>query len=147
MSSFLLWARIAPVLVLLVALLAFPAPVIGQQARTLKVTATAYVSSTDPARKVGNRTAWGDVLVPGMKAIAVSEDLLELGLTRGTRVRIRGLEGEYEVMDRMAPRWKRHIDVYMGENLKAARRWGKRKVTIEWNPVGKAAPEPAGEAN
>ncbi len=32
----------------------------------------------------------------------------------------------------MNKRWKKKIDIYMGCNLKRARKWGKRKVTIRW---------------
>ena len=35
-------------------------------------------------------------------------------------------------MRRMGKRWKRRIDVYMGEDLDAARRWGVQKVRIVW---------------
>ena len=78
--------------------------------------------------------AWGDRLSPGMKVIAVSRDLLEMGLGRGTRVKIDGLEGEYVVLDKMSRRWTRRIDLYMGVDVKAARRWGKREVRIHWTP-------------
>jgi len=67
-----------------------------------------------------------------MNAIAVSADLISLGLTRGTRVRIDGISGEYVVLDRMPPKWKKRIDLYMGTDVKAARRWGKREVMIYW---------------
>ena len=100
--------------------------------RSLVVTATAYNSL--PGQGVGDPSlaAWGDVLKPGMQAIAVSRDLLELGLGHRSRVRIEGLPGEYEVLDKLAKRWKRRIDIYMGEDVEAARQWGKREVTIRW---------------
>ncbi len=130
-------------LVLLFGLLTAPGAATGLETQTLKVTATAYVSSKDPAQKKRSRTAWGETLAPGMKVIAVSDDLLEMGLTRGTKVRIRGLEGEYEVQDKMSPRWRKRIDIYMGEDLRAARRWGKRKVTIVWERVAAEQAETA----
>jgi len=100
--------------------------------QSLVVTATAYNSL--PGQTSGNPqiAAWGDRLEPGMKAIAVSRDLLEMGLTRGTRVRIDGLPGEYRVLDKMNKRWKRKIDVYMGHDVDAARRFGRRRVRISW---------------
>jgi len=104
--------------------------------RTLRVKASAFNSlhgQTDATPSVG---AWGDRLSPGMKAIAVSADLIELGLERGQRVRIHGLEGEYVVADRMPPRWERKIDIYMGEDVRAARDWGIREVDIIWTPDG-----------
>lgn len=100
--------------------------------KTLVVTATAYNSV--PAQTDGDPTiaAWGDTLRPGMKAIAVSPDLIPLGLTHGTRVRIEGLPGAYVVRDRMPARWRRKIDIYMGEDVQAARQWGRREVQIRW---------------
>jgi len=101
--------------------------------QTLVVTATAYNST--PAQTVGdqNRGAWGDRLEPGMKVIAVSPDLVEKGLTRGTTVRIDGVEGEWVVLDRTPSGVTRHIDLYMGVDVAAARQWGRRKVTIRWS--------------
>jgi 3D (Asp-Asp-Asp) domain-containing protein len=68
-----------------------------------------------------------------MKTIAVSRDLLALGLTRGSQVRIEGLEGVYTVLDRLPSRWSRRIDVYMGTDVRAARVWGVREVRIRWD--------------
>jgi 3D (Asp-Asp-Asp) domain-containing protein len=108
-----------------------PAPPAHQQ---LAVTATAYNSL--PAQGVGGgkHGAWGDRLLPGMKTIAVSHDLIALGLTRGMKVEIEGLEGHYTVMDRLPRRWSRRIDIYMGRDVRAARTWGKRQVQIRWQP-------------
>jgi hypothetical protein len=39
--------------------------------------------------------AWGDTLEPGMKAIAVSRDLIRLGLVHNTYVTIEALPGRY----------------------------------------------------
>jgi 3D (Asp-Asp-Asp) domain-containing protein len=114
-----------------------PAPETGAGIeRTLRVKATAYNSlrgQTDSTPDIG---AWGDRLTPGMKAIAVSADLIELGLARGQRVRIHGLDGEYVVADRMPSRWQRKIDIYMGQDVKAARNWGVREVDLIWTPEG-----------
>ena len=100
--------------------------------RFLKVTATAYNSL--PGQTQGNPTitAWGDKLVPGMKVIAVSRDLIPLGLKHGVKVKIDGLPGTYTVMDKLHQRWQHRIDIYMGKDIKAAKKWGKRKVTIRW---------------
>lgn len=67
-----------------------------------------------------------------MNAIAVSADLVSIGLTRGTRVRIEGLRNEYVVLDRMPAKWKKRIDIYMGNDINAARSWGRREVKIFW---------------
>ena len=96
------------------------------------VTATAYNSVPEQGMGAGQHGAWGDRLAPGMKTIAVSDDLLELGLTRGSQVRIEGLDGVYTVLDRMPSRWNRRIDIYMGTDERAARAWGVREVKIRW---------------
>ncbi|KLV05730.1 MULTISPECIES: 3D domain-containing protein [Photobacterium] len=100
------------------------------QGKTYNVTATAYNSVR--AQTQGNPTvaAWGDRLKPGMKAIAISRDLLGRGFKRGTKVKISGLPGEYVVLDKMGRRWQNKIDIYMGKDIHAARNWGRRKVTI-----------------
>ena len=100
--------------------------------RSLVVTATAYNSVVEQTNANPTLTAWGDRLRPGMKVIAVSRDLIAMGLTHGRRVRIDGLPGEYVVRDKMAKRWTKKIDLYMGEDVKAARKWGRRPVTIRW---------------
>jgi len=96
----------------------------------LVVTATAYNSLPSQGVGGGKHGAWGDRLEPGMKTIAVSHDLIALGLTRGAVVRIEGLPGEYTVRDRLPRRWKRRIEIYMGRNVRAARACGRREVRI-----------------
>lgn len=105
-----------------------PEPVI------LVVKASAYNSRRGQTDRTPTIAAWGDRLAPGMKVIAVSKDLLERGLVRGQRVEIEGLEGEYVVLDRMPSRWREKIDIYMGEDVRAARQWGVRQVEIRWIP-------------
>lgn len=116
-------------------LLLCPMVAVAQQA-SMQVTATAYTlraKETKPHSR--GVAAWGDRLTPGMKAIAVSRDLIELGITHGTKITIEGLEGEYVVRDKMHWRWRRKIDIFMGHDVPAARRWGRRKVTIKWQPA------------
>ncbi len=100
----------------------------------LTVTATAYNSLPAQTDEEPNETAWGDLLEPGMKAIAVSRDLIAMGLDHQMTVHIEGLEGPYVVLDKMAARWEKRIDIYMGEDLDAAREWGKKEVAISWLP-------------
>jgi len=104
----------------------------GESKHILKVTSTAYNSLPDQTQGDPTITAWGDKLVPGMKVIAVSRDLIPMGLTHGVKVRIGGLSGTYTVMDKLHKRWTRRIDIYMGNDVKAAKEWGKREVTIRW---------------
>jgi 3D (Asp-Asp-Asp) domain-containing protein len=118
---------------------AAPAPVpapAGADVRSLRVKASAYNSLRGQTDSTPNVGAWGDRLESGMKAIAVSPDLIELGLARGQVVRIHGLDGEYVVADRMPSRWQRKIDIFMGQDVKAARHWGVRDVEISWMPEG-----------
>lgn len=98
---------------------------------TLTVNASAFNSlryQTGPGNP--NIGAWGDTILPGMKIVAVSRDLIRKGLDYNTRVRIKGFEGEYIVKDKMHYRWKNKIDIYMGEDVKRARKWGRKKVEI-----------------
>ena len=60
-----------------------------------------------------------------------------MGLDYNTPVKIEGLEGIYLVKDRMHSRWKNKIDIYMGTDVKAAKHWGRRKVTIHYGVMNK----------
>jgi 3D (Asp-Asp-Asp) domain-containing protein len=98
---------------------------------TMTVTATAYNSLHGQGAGADHAlAAWGDRLKPGMKSIAVSRDLIPLGLGYNAEVQIEGLPGTWVVKDKMHWRWKKKIDIYMGEDLQAARNWGRRKVKI-----------------
>jgi len=102
--------------------------------KTMTVTATAYTSHENQTDSTPDIAAWGDRLKPGMKAIAVSRDMLhKYGLKHRSKVRIKGLKGEYVVLDKMNKRWSKKIDIYMGKDLKKAFKWGRRKVELEWN--------------
>lgn len=102
--------------------------------KSLDVTATAYTMREAETKK-GNigLAAWGDQLEPGMKAIAVSRDLIPRGLDHETEVRIEGLEGTYIVRDKMNKRWRKKIDIFMGMDVDRAREWGRQDVTIHWS--------------
>ena len=108
-----------------------PAPKL-EMVNELAVTATAYNSVVAQTDSDPTMTAHGVRLKPGMQVIAVSRDLEALGLGEGVRVRIEGLPGEWTVVDRMARRWKRRIDVYMGLDVAAAREFGRREVDVRW---------------
>ena len=105
----------------------------GTSKRSLRVTASAYNSTPGQTNENPTLAAWGDTLTPGTRAIAVSRDLIALGLDHGVSVRIEGLDGDYTVLDKMAARWEKKIDIYMGEDVAAAREWGTREVTIHWD--------------
>ena len=111
--------------------LLFSLPSYAGSIKTLQVTASAYNSVRAQTNHQPNLTAWGVRLKPGMKAVAISRDLLQKGFKKGTRIKIQGLTGEYIVLDKMHRRWRNKIDIYMGNDVKAARKWGKRTVTIQ----------------
>ena len=99
---------------------------------SVEVNATAYNSLKYQTDDYPNITAFGDTLKPEMKCIAVSRDLIAKGLKHNTPVKIQGFEGLYFVKDKMHSKWKNKIDIYMGEDVKAAKEWGRRKITIEY---------------
>ncbi len=100
--------------------------------RSVVVDATAYNSLPEQTEGDPWLSASGHRLEPGMRAIAVSPDLAKLGLVHGRKVRIEGLRGEWVVRDRMPRRWKRRIDIFMGEDVEAALDFGRRRVRIHW---------------
>ena len=104
----------------------------GGEQQSLTVTATAYNSVPEQTQGDPNVGAWGDNIRPGDRVIAVSPDLISLGLERGTKVRIEGLRGSYRVADRTNSRLQRTIDIYMGTNVEKAQEWGKQQVEIRW---------------
>lgn len=96
-----------------------------------EVTASAYNSvfwQTDSISP--SVAAWGDTLKPGMKSIAVSRDLIKLGLTHNTMVKIDTFPDTFYVKDKMHWRWRNRIDIYMGKDVKKAREWGKKRLMI-----------------
>ena len=98
--------------------------------KPLKVTATAYNSVSWQTSDNPHITAWGDSLVPGLKYIAVSRDLIKEGLDHNTMVKIDTFPDTFYVKDKMHYKWRNRIDIYMGLNRKKALKWGRRKVHI-----------------
>ncbi|MFX0556998.1 3D domain-containing protein [Maribacter sp. CXY002] len=99
----------------------------------LDVTATAYNSLPGQTSYEHPKiTAWGDSIKPGVRWIAVSRDLLNNGLSYNTMVKIDTFKDIYLVKDKMHPRWKNRIDIYMGEDVEKAKKWGRRKVSIQY---------------
>ncbi|SEA36419.1 3D (Asp-Asp-Asp) domain-containing protein [Microbulbifer marinus] len=103
--------------------------------KTLTVDATAYNSVPGQTDDDPWVAAWNNRLRPGDKIIAVSRDLEKHGLTNGAKVKIEGLPGTYTVRDRMNKRFKNRIDVWMEKDIKKARKWGKKKLKIIFQPV------------
>lgn len=98
----------------------------------IEVTATAYNSFRYQTSPNPNITAWGDTLVPGMKTIAVSRDLLARGLKHGTMIRIDTFPDTFYINDKMHRKWNNRIDIYMGKDIKMAKEWGRKKVQIKY---------------
>ncbi len=109
--------------------------------RQMQVTATAYNSLVGQTLGHPAEAAWGDTLKPGMKAIAVSRDLIDSGLTYRTKVTIDGLPDTFLVLDKMNRRWKKKIDIYMGTSRQNALNWGNKKVTIHWTEKPENKPD------
>lgn len=103
---------------------------------SIVVTASAYNSLELQGQGNARLTAWGDTLKPGVQSIAVSRDLIKKGLDYKTPVKIEGFEGLFIVNDKMHPRWKNKIDIYMGIDKKKAMEWGRRKVVISFPVEG-----------
>ena len=120
------WIAWSSAVLLLVASGAVPA----KEEPWLDVDVTAYNATVAQTDRNPAIAAWGDRLRPGMRAIAVSRDLLSLGLDHGTRVEIDGLAGEYVVLDKTHRRWTRRVDLFMGKDVRKALKWGKRKMRI-----------------
>lgn len=108
-----------------------------------KITVTASAYNSFKRQGEGNPfiTAWGDTLQPEVQSIAVSRDLIKRGLDYQTPVKIEGFEGVFIVNDKMHPRWRNKIDIYMGADKEKALKWGRRKVEIAFP----ATEEPGGE--
>lgn len=103
--------------------------------RQMTVTASAYTLAKDETKSTHKGlAAWGDKLEPGMRAIAVSRDLIGEEFGHLTRVKIEGLPGTYRVRDKMNKRWRNKIDIFV-PTKKAAFDWGRREVTIRWLPA------------
>ncbi len=96
------------------------------------VKVSAYNSTIAQTDGLPTLAAWSDTLVPGMKAIAVSRDLIALGLDHNTQVKIEGLDGVFLVKDKMASRMRNKIDIYMGNDTEKAKAWGTQKLKIQF---------------
>ena len=98
-----------------------------QSGNYLKFTATvtAYNSSPDQTDATPYLAAWNNPVYDGM--IAVSRDLERLGLSRGVKVEIDGVE--FVIDDRMHRRKKRQFDIWM-EDKEDAENWGRQRKEV-----------------
>ena len=100
--------------------------------KEIKVKVTAYNSLRYQTSSNPHITAWGDSLKPGMKYIAVSRDLIKRGLKHNTPVKIEGLDSIYLVKDKMHRRKRNQIDIYMGVDVRKAKKWGVQRLKIKY---------------
>ncbi len=110
----------------------------GQPFNTLAVTATAYTAREEECNSQPWITASGTPSRVGV--IAVSRDMEKLGIRLGDLVIIKGM-GLFRVEDRMNKRWSKRVDI-LHANLKAARKFAKRKVEIMWLDETETASRP-----
>jgi hypothetical protein len=78
------------------------------------------------------RGKWGDELKPGIKAVAVSPDLVARGLSQGTRVRIEGLPSAYRVRDQLPDGTRERIEIFMGTDAASVARFGEQRMRVWW---------------
>ena len=100
--------------------------------KTIEVIATAYNSLAYQTNANPSITAFGDSLKPRLRYIAVSRDLLDSGLVHNTKVKIQGFDSLFTVKDKMNRRYRKRIDIYMGNDVKKAKKWGKKRVNINY---------------
>ena len=100
--------------------------------KEISVKATAYNSLVYQTSSNPSIAAWGDSLKPNMKCIAVSRDLIKLGLKHNTPIKIEGLDSIYLVKDKMHRRKRNQIDIYMGKDVKKAKEWGVKRLKIKY---------------
>ena len=100
--------------------------------KEITVKSSAYNSLKNQTDSNPSIAAWGDSLKPGMKSVAVSRDLIRLGLKHNTPIKIEGLDGIYLVKDKMHRRKRNQIDIYMGVDVKKAKKWGVKRLKIKY---------------
>ena len=110
---------------IIVLLLALAMYLFSIEAHATTVTASAY--NTVPSQTQGNPNI-GSCGRVSTKTIAVSRDLRKK-YPCGTKVKIK--DKVYTVMDTMHPRWKNKIDICYGKDIRGARKFGVRKVTMQ----------------
>lgn len=98
----------------------------------LEVMATAYNAVPNQTQGDPFIGAWGDSLTSQTPSIAVSRNLIALGLKRNTPVKIEGFEEVFLVRDKMNSRFINRIDIYMGTDIEKAKEWGVQELTIQY---------------
>jgi 3D (Asp-Asp-Asp) domain-containing protein len=104
----------------------------ARRGETAAVSVGAFAIPLRPRGSEPWRGTWGDELVPGMRALAVSPDLVARGVIRGTRVRIEGMPASYRVRHELGAEAHERVEIFMGTDTEAARRFGERRARIWW---------------
>lgn len=102
---------------------------------TMEVVGTAYNALPGQTQGDPEIGAWGDKLDMNIPSIAVSRDLIEIGLVHNAKVRIDGFPEYYLVRDKLNKRFTKQIDIFMGLDRDAAIEFGKKTVRIYWTPA------------
>ncbi|UAB83341.1 3D domain-containing protein [Zunongwangia sp. SCSIO 43204] len=98
---------------------------------TLQVTVSAFNSVRyQTAGNNPNVAAWGDTLKPGMNAVAISRDLMDLGLGHNDKIKIQGFDSIFTIKDKMHYRWRKRVDIFMGKDIQKAKNFGRKKLEI-----------------
>lgn len=96
-------------------------------AKTFNITTTAYNNVKGQGDGNTNTTACGKVVYK-QKTVALSRDL-KRKFPCGTKVNID--DKEYMVWDTTSARYKLRADIFMGKNVKAAKRYGVKKSILK----------------
>lgn len=102
---------------------------------TMEVEGTAYNALPGQTQGDPEIGAWGDKLDINIPSIAVSRDLIGIGLVHNAKVRIEGFPEYYLVRDKLNKRFTKRIDIFMGSDRDAAIEFGKKTVRIFWTPA------------
>jgi len=101
--------------------LAYPQPTMSVTMSIVTVTAYHHCSGSQGITSSGRQVQTG--------MIALSRDLEQnLKMDFGDRVLLHGM-GVFEFQDRMAPRWKKKVDIYL-DNQGKARRFGVKRYVV-----------------
>ena len=103
------------------------------KADRLQVDVTAYSSTVGQCDSSPFIGAWNnDLRKYSMKSLAVSRDLLTLGIGNGSRVKLKCEDRTYWliVKDKMNKRFIKRVDIYMGVKHKQARSFGVKKCIL-----------------
>ena len=95
--------------------------------KTIEVIATAYNSLAYQTNSNPSIGAFGDSLVPGMRCIAVSRDLLKMGIKHNTPVKIEGLDSIYLVKDKNECALEKTYRCIHGHRCKSSKELGQEK--------------------